>query len=134
EGDMLTLAASTDKLVAVSDDPDLLSRLEAEAREMAGDAASVVRSQDYYLDVTARAANKGDGLAALAGHFGVPLAAVAVLGDNANDVAMFRRAGLSVAMGQARPEVQVEADFIAASNEQAGVADGIARFIVPRLG
>lgn len=133
-GNMIAAAAHADKLVVVSDDPVLLADIEAKALAAAGDAASVVRSQTYYLDVTARGANKGDGIAALASAFGVPLDQVAVLGDNANDVSMFRVAGLSIAMGQAEVDVQAEADFVAASNEDSGVADGIARFIVPRLG
>lgn len=133
-GDMAAAIAHADKLVAVSDDPALIAAIEVKASAMAGEAASVVRSQTYYLDVTARGANKGDGITALAAAFGVPLDQVAVLGDNANDVSMFRRAGLSIAMGQAEPAVQAEADFVAASNEDCGVADGIARFILPRLG
>ena len=132
--DMIAAAAQADKLVAVSDDPALLARIEARAINTVGDAASVVRSQSYYLDVTARGANKGQGITALAAAFGLRLDQVAVLGDNANDVSMFRRAGLSIAMGQAAPEVQAEADFVSTSNEHGGVADGIERFILPRLG
>ncbi|MEO7247941.1 MAG: Cof-type HAD-IIB family hydrolase [Novosphingobium sp.] len=132
--DMEAAAARADKLVAVSDDPALLAAIEARAVATAGNAASVVRSQSYYLDVTARGANKGEGVTALASAFGVPLEQTAVLGDNANDVAMFRRAGLSIAMGQAEPAVRAEADYLAASNDDCGVADGIARFVVPRLG
>ncbi len=133
-GDMMAAAANADKLVAVSDDPVLLAKIEARARASAGRTASVVRSQTYYLDVTASGANKGDGVTTLAAAFGVPLEQIAVLGDNANDVSMFRVAGLSIAMGQAEPGVQAEADFVAADNEHCGVADGIARFVLPRLG
>ncbi len=132
--DLAAAAGVADKLVAVSDDPALLARVEAEARALAGDAATVVRSQTYYLDVTARAANKGEGIAALAAAFSVPLSEVAALGDQANDIAMFERAGLSIAMGQASAAVQAAADAVAASNEDGGVADGIARFVLPRIG
>ena len=68
---------------------------------MIGARATIARSQPYYLDITHRLANKGDGIAALAQAFGVELAQVAALGDMANDLPMFARAGLSVAMGQA---------------------------------
>ncbi|MFC0590842.1 HAD family hydrolase [Novosphingobium aquiterrae] len=122
-----------DKVVAVCDDDDVMDVIEKIAREMAGVTATVVRSQDYYLDATAPQANKGDGVAKLAELYGVPLDAVAVIGDQANDIAMFRRAGLAIAMGQAKPAVQAAAHLIAASNEGAGVADAIARFILPRL-
>lgn len=122
-----------DKIVAVCDDPDRMDEVEVRARRVVGRAATLVRSQDYYLDCTALAANKGDGVAALAEFFGVPLDQVAVIGDQANDVAMFRRAGLSIAMGQASAAVQAEADCVTTSNEHAGVAAAIERFIIPRI-
>ncbi|WP_423141578.1 Cof-type HAD-IIB family hydrolase [Parablastomonas sp. CN1-191] len=133
EPDSGTPAGPRDKLVAVCDDAARLSAMEQDLRALAGPRATVIRSQAYYLDVTAPAANKGDGLAALAALYGVAPGAVAVLGDQANDIAMFRRAGLSVAMGQATPDVAAEADHVAAANEADGVADGLERFIVPRL-
>ncbi|MFM5884925.1 MAG: Cof-type HAD-IIB family hydrolase [Novosphingobium sp.] len=123
-----------DKVVAVCDDDPTMDRIEREACELAGVTANVVRSQDYYLDATAPQANKGDGVARLAVEYGVMLEEVAVIGDQANDVPMFRRAALAIAMGQARPAVQAAAQHVAASNEQAGVADAIARFVLPRLG
>ena len=123
-----------DKIVAVCDDPAAMDALEAKARVVVGQIATLVRSQDYYLDCTALAANKGDGVIRLAALYGVPLSEVAVIGDQGNDVAMFRRAGLAIAMGQASAAVQAEAHFVAASNEDAGVADAITRFVLPRVG
>ena len=133
---MLNLAAlldDADKIVAVCDDRAKMDVLEQHARGLVGSGATLVRSQDYYLDCTALAANKGDGVTRLAELFGVPLAEVAVIGDQANDVAMFRRAGLAIAMGQASAAVQAEAHCVAASNEDEGVANAIRRFVVPRL-
>lgn len=131
--DFTPYLCDADKIVAVCDDAAVMGRIEADARAIAGNRASVVRSQDYYLDATAPKANKGDGVAALAEIHGVPLGAVAVIGDQANDVAMFKRAGLAIAMGQSKPEVQAAAHHVAASNENAGVADAITRYILPNL-
>jgi HAD superfamily hydrolase (TIGR01484 family) len=55
-----------DKIVGISDDPEALARLERAVADTLGTRATVARSQPYYLDVTAPAANKGDGVAALA--------------------------------------------------------------------
>jgi Cof subfamily protein (haloacid dehalogenase superfamily) len=132
--DFAGLDGRIDKIVAVSDDHALLRQLEAQAREVIGARATIARSQAYYLDVTHRLANKGDGIAALARAFDVDLAEVAAVGDMPNDLPMFSRAGLSVAMGQAPPDVQVAADGTAATNEQDGVADAIMRFVRPRSG
>ena len=131
--DFTPFLPNADKIVAVCDDPAAMDALEAKARVVVGQIATLVRSQDYYLDCTALAANKGDGVTRLAALYGVPLSEVAVIGDQGNDVAMFRRAGLAIAMGQASAAVQAEAHFVAASNEQAGVADAIARYVLPRI-
>ena len=61
---------------------------------------------------------------------GVPLAEIAAIGDGRNDVAMFERSGLSIAMGNAAPEVQRAADFVTDSNSEDGFAHAIERFIL----
>jgi Cof subfamily protein (haloacid dehalogenase superfamily) len=122
-----------DKLVAVSDDDALLTRVEARVRAIAGDQATIARSQPYYLDMTAPLANKGDGVALLAAAAGVAIEEVAVLGDADNDLPMFARAGFSVAMGQAGAHVRAAADAVARSNDEDGVADAIDRLLLPRL-
>jgi len=118
-----------DKIVGVSDDAALLIGVETEARNAAGGRATVARSQAYFLDVTAVKANKGDGITALARAYGVPLEEVAVIGDMANDLPMFARAGLSIAMGQAPEAVKAAADVVTASNEEDGVAAAIDRIL-----
>ena len=131
--DFAGLDGRIDKIVGVSDDRELLGRLEDQAKDMIGARATIARSHPYYLDFTHRLANKGDGIAALAQAFGVELAQVAALGDMANDLPMFARAGLSVAMGQAPACVQAAANATAATNEEAGVSDAIVRFVGPRI-
>jgi Cof subfamily protein (haloacid dehalogenase superfamily) len=118
-----------DKIVGVSDDAALLIQVEAEAKNAAGNRATVARSQAYFLDVTAVKANKGDGIAALARAYDVPLREVAVIGDMPNDLPMFARAGLSIAMGQAPEAVKAAADAVTASNEEDGVAAAIDRIL-----
>ena len=130
-GDALLRA---DKMVAVSDNDALLTKIEGAARELAGDDATIARSQPYYLDITAHAANKGDGLAELARIAGVPLSEVAVMGDADNDLPMFARAGLSVAMGQSQSWVTTAATFATdAIMDDGAVAEAVERFILPRI-
>jgi hydroxymethylpyrimidine pyrophosphatase-like HAD family hydrolase len=59
----------------------------------------------------------------------VPLAEIAVIGDGGNDVAMFERSGLSIAMGNASLQVQQAADFVTDSNCEERVANAVERFI-----
>ena len=108
--------ASAFKIVGVSEDHDLLARCEAELQAALGEQASVSRSQPFYLDVTHPLANKGMAVTRLAALMGVPLAEVAVIGDGHNDVGMFAQGGLSIAMGNAVPDV-LPARFVTGSND-----------------
>lgn len=119
-----------DKVTFVSDDAPLLRDLAGRAIARFGGRATIGQSQTYYLDVTDTRANKGDGVAELASMLGVDLAQVAVFGDMENDLAMFARAGTSVAMGQAPDNVRSAADFVSTSNEQDGVAHAIDTFVL----
>jgi len=131
--DFTGLDGRIDKIVAVSDDHELLRQLEGQARSMIGDRATIARSQLHYLDITHRLANKGDGITALAQAFEVELGEVAAFGDMANDLPMFARAGLSVAMGQAPDCVRTAATATVTTNDEGGVAEAIARFVRPRI-
>jgi Cof subfamily protein (haloacid dehalogenase superfamily) len=118
------------QIVGVSKDFELLARCEHDVRAGLADDACVARSQPYYLDITHPLANKGTALTEVAKLMGVPLAEIAVIGDGGNDVAMFERSGLSIAMGNASPEVQRAADLVTDSNRDDGFAAAIDRFIL----
>ncbi|MGH8418221.1 MAG: HAD family hydrolase [Pseudomonas sp.] len=121
-----------DKIVAASKDFELLKRLEIQLNPLIADTALAARSQSYYLDVTALDANKGTALETLAEELGVALAHTAVIGDAGNDVAMFLRAGLSIAMGQAETMVKTQANYVTGSNLEDGLATAIECYILPR--
>jgi hydroxymethylpyrimidine pyrophosphatase-like HAD family hydrolase len=116
----------------VSDDHDLVARCEKDAQAVLGSAASAVRSQPYYLDITHPEANKGSVVTWLSKRLSVPPTAIATIGDMPNDVLMFRGSGLSIAMGNASPDVQAQVNLITASNDDEGFAKAIERFVLPR--
>jgi Cof subfamily protein (haloacid dehalogenase superfamily) len=120
-----------DKIVAASADHQLLKDLEALLNPQIEGLALASRSQLYYLDVNALDANKGTALVALAEHLGIALAQTAAIGDGGNDVAMFHKAGLSIAMGQGEESVRSQADHVTESNLQDGVAQAIRRYLLP---
>lgn len=124
---------SAAKIVGVSNDFVLLARCEAEVQALLADDASVARSQPYYLDVTHPLANKAAGVRMLAAHLNIPAAEIATIGDGGNDIVMFAESGLSIAMGNASPEVKARAQFVTGSNEEDGLAAAIDRFILARL-
>jgi hypothetical protein len=120
------------KIVGVSDDLDLVARCEREAQAALGKSASAARSQPYYLDVTHPDANKGTVVTTLSKLLSVPPAEIATIGDMPNDVLMFRKSGLSIAMGNASAEVQAQADMVTASYDDEGFAKAMERFVLAR--
>lgn len=113
------------KIVGISDDLALVATCEKFAQKALGEKASAARSQPYYLDVTHPDANKGTVVTTLSRMLSVPAREIATIGDMPNDVLMFRKSGLSVAMGNASPEVQAQADLVTASYEDEGFAKAV---------
>jgi Cof subfamily protein (haloacid dehalogenase superfamily) len=118
------------KIVGISDDLDLVARCEKDAQDALGVEVSAARSQPYYLDVTHPNANKGTVATTLSKLLSVPLTEIATNGDMPNDVLMFRRSGLSIAMGNASPEVQKQARFVTASYKDEGFAKAAERYVL----
>ena len=128
------LLGDADKITFVSDDPGLLKSLHDKATAQFGDRATIVQSQTYYLDVTALAANKGDGITALTTAIDVPLTDTAAIGDQANDLPMLALAGVSIAMGNAPDAVKAKAKHVVAGNDADGVAHAIDDIILNKNG
>lgn len=122
------------KIVGVSDDHERVQRAEADAGTALGNRASAVRSQPYYLDITHPNANKGAVVDCLARIFAVAPHEIATIGDMPNDILMFRKSGLSIAMGNASPEVQKEAHFVTASCDEDGFAKAVERHLLGATG
>lgn len=118
------------KIVGISDDLDRVRRCEAEAQAAIGQHATAARSQPYYLDVTNKDANKGAVVEFLVQHLGVPEQEIATVGDQPNDVLMFKRSGFSIAMGNAPDEVKAQATAVTASYNDEGFAKAMETFIL----
>ncbi len=87
-------------------------------------------SQQPYVTVTAAGVDKGTGLRFVCERLGVPLEESMAVGDAQPDVAMLDTAGLGVAMGNAIDEVKAQADAVAPSNIEGGVAWAIRRYVL----
>ena len=121
------------KIVGVSDDLDKVKRCEADAQAAFGERASANRSQPYYLDITHKDANKGAVVEYLSSHLAVPAAEIATIGDQPNDVLMFKRSGFSIAMGNASDQVKAQASVTTDSYNDEGFAKAMERFILGSL-
>ena len=123
--------AKCGKVVGASGNHAGLAACEAELQGILGGSAHASRSQLYYLDVTNPSADKGTAVRSFANWYGVDMADICVIGDQHNDVPMFRVAGHSVAMGNAPPDVAAKATQHTASNEEDGWAAAIERYVLP---
>ncbi len=122
--------ADVAKIVGVSDDRERVQRCEAEAQAAFGQHATANRSQPYYLDVTNKDANKGAVVAYLSDRMRIPASEIATIGDQPNDVLMFKRSGLSIAMGNASDEVKAQAAATTDSYNDDGFAKAMERLIL----
>ena len=120
------------KIVGVSADAAHLEACEVATAKALGTGADVHRSQAYYLDVTPPGAGKAGFVDAMSRHLGIDRSRIATFGDAGNDVPMFARSGLSVAMGNAAPAVKAAARAVTAGNDADGFAKGVDEFVLRR--
>jgi Cof subfamily protein (haloacid dehalogenase superfamily) len=118
------------KIVGVSDDHALVAKCETDVAQALGDNATAKRSQPYYLDVTNPQANKGAVVDALSKRLDIPASEIATIGDMPNDVLMFKRSGLSIAMGNASDEVKGQASAVTDSYNDEGFAKAVERYLL----
>lgn len=111
------------KTLAFSLNRELLK--EASTRFAAIPGLIITASHVNNIEINHEDANKGNGVAMLAAHYGIPLEEVAVMGDSYNDQPMFEMAGYRIAMANAAPILKEMAQFVTLSNDEDGVAVGI---------
>jgi hydroxymethylpyrimidine pyrophosphatase-like HAD family hydrolase len=119
------------KIVGVSDDFDRVAACEAATEQALGRRASATRSQAFFLDVTHPEANKGAVAVTLSERLDIPCEEIATIGDMQNDVLMFHKTGMSIAMGNASDAVKAQAGLVTESNENEGFAKAVRKFILP---
>jgi hypothetical protein len=94
-------------------------------------AVTEYEDRDFSLvDVLAAGCTKGATLSEWARRQGYARGEVMALGDNLNDVEMLEAAGLPVVMGNAVPALLTRGWPVTASNDEAGVAVAIERFVL----
>jgi hydroxymethylpyrimidine pyrophosphatase-like HAD family hydrolase len=118
------------KLVYIADAdqiPNMRLELEEGFIELGAD---LTESAPRYLEILPQNVNKGSGLSHLCQHLGLKMNQVAAIGDYRNDIEMLQLAGLSGAVNNALPEIKKIAQRAVSSNEEGGVGEFIARFVL----
>ncbi len=126
------LPAEPTKLLAMTQDTDLINHLLAWVREtFPADQLYLTRSVPTFLEATHPIVNKGNAVKYLAEDLlGLTRDHVLTVGDSDNDIEMLRYAGIGVAMGNAHPTIQAEADWVAPSVDQDGVVAALEEFVL----
>src|SRR5215469_3161708 len=140
--DFKGLTSDVAKLVGVSDDLKAVCECETALNEQFAEKVhtkqsnpqretlvSAARSQPYYLDVTHPEANKGYVVSRLSTLLSIPVAEIATIGDMPNDISMFEKSGISIAMGQAGEEVKSAATYTTSSSEEEGFAKAVDKIL-----
>lgn len=81
-----------------------------------------------FTDITAKGADKGEGIRTLAAHLGLDLQHTMAFGDGGNDASMIKTAGIGVAMGNALQSLKDEADYTTSAVDEDGVLLALRHF------
>ncbi len=87
-------------------------------------------SMPFNIEINALSATKGQCLMSLCRILGVEAKDSMALGDGTNDLDMLELAGIGVAMANAAPALLGAADYVTASNNEAGFARAVERFVL----
>lgn len=109
-------------------DRETKQRVREELAEIEGIA--VTSSMPNNLEVNGEGASKGNAILLLAQHLGLSPSQTMAFGDGENYCSMMQLAGIGVAMDNGNPELKQQADFIARSNEEDGIARVIEKLIL----
>lgn len=127
--DTLETAEAMEILACIPEE-DLLLDIEEKLRIRYADKLHINRFTDKYLEIMDKEANKLSALKVIARHYKIDREEIMAIGDSYNDLEMIEWAGLGVAMSNACQECKELADFITASNEEAGVAEALQKFVL----
>lgn len=111
------------KFLAFSIDQDKLTAANKELSQVENIAVS--SSGHENLEITHYLAQKGIALEKFVADREISLEETMAIGDNYNDVSMFKKVGRAVAMGNANESIKAQCDFVTAKNDESGVAKAI---------
>jgi Cof subfamily protein (haloacid dehalogenase superfamily) len=126
------LGTAPTKILAMHSDVNLIESLLQDLKgRYSRDRLHVTTSVPIFLETTNPAVNKGTAIDLIARELlGIDASEVMAIGDNYNDVEMLSYAGWGVAMGNAPPAVQAQANWVAPSVDKDGVATAIRQFVL----
>lgn len=100
-------------------EPDLMARIPT---------CTSGRWNPDFTDITAKGADKGEGIKTLAKHLGLDIRYTMAFGDGGNDASMIKTAGIGVAMGNAIEALKNVAHYTTSSVDEDGILKALRHF------
>lgn len=117
------------KFMLISFNPALFQQLETYLKQLSLPGVNVMTSGDAYIEITDIHATKANAISQIQTVEHLKTDQLAAFGDGENDIPMFQKVGLPIAVANASQKVKNYAKFISTSNRQDGVANGILQHI-----
>ncbi len=83
---------------------------------------------DDFTDITAKGADKGKGIKAMAEFIGISIAETMAFGDGGNDNSMLVEAGIGIAMGNANEETRKIANYTTTHIDEDGIKNALLHY------
>ena len=118
------LSQEPNKLIAIDTVKNIDSIIDT-LTPVVGDTATLVRSQQDFLEIIAPHVSKGDALYQLAQQYGIGLEHIVSFGNAENDISMLSKTGYSVAVENAVDHVKSVTHEVCGHHNEDGVAHWI---------
>ena len=106
-------------------------QLTEEEREILG-KDYILYQHESYAEFVKKGYGKAVGMKMMTEYLGISAENCIAMGDSANDTDMLLSAGISVAMGNAIPEIKEICTYISCDAQDGGVADALEKFILKK--
>ena len=90
----------------------------------------ILYQHEAYAEFVKKGFGKAAGMKMMTDHLGISAENCIAMGDSANDTDMLLAAGISVAMGNAIPEIKKICDYTSCNAEDGGVAEAIEKYVL----
>lgn len=107
-------------------------QLTEEEREIFG-KDYILYQHESYAEFVAKGYGKAVGMKRMTDYLGIPQKNCIAMGDSSNDTDMLLAAGISVAMGNAIPEIKEICTYISCDAKDGGVAEALEKFILEKF-
>lgn len=109
--------------------PEVIRRIQKEIKKQKRRDIDIACSADTFLEVFPKGVTKGTALMKICDRLNIDAAETIAFGDHELDIPMIEAAGLGIAMGNAIDKLKARADFVTKSNNEAGIAYALERYL-----